>query len=262
MGRKLGGGSLVIKAVFVLAENDFRKSFYMKPWVWLRMENRVFRKIIYFDRKIAPLTWKIFSASVLPSNHFWRHAKREREREREKGLTDAQTERERERSGRQVWDRTGQITILVPSTRRWDRATNPRTDRPTSSTGEITPRTHEPIAVLVPSTWWWDRATNPRTHKLIDPPRPLTRSRHEPMNQSTHPSSSPMNPRTDRGTIRLVILIFFVLIFVSCVVYMLQLSVIIFVWILRKCEKHDKNGFSIAFLAKQPNTRKYFSKYF
>ena len=80
MGRKLGGGSLVIKVVFVLAENDFRKSFYMKPCVWLRMENRVFRKIIYFDRKIAPLTRKIFSASVLPSNHFRRHAKRERER--------------------------------------------------------------------------------------------------------------------------------------------------------------------------------------
>ena len=80
MGRKLGGGSLVIKAVFVLAENDFRKSFYMKLCVWLRMENRVFWKIIYFDRKIAPLTRKIFSASVLPSNHFRKHAKRERER--------------------------------------------------------------------------------------------------------------------------------------------------------------------------------------
>ena len=71
-----------------------------------------------------------------------------------------------------------------------------------------------------------------------------------------------MNPRIDRATIGLVILIFFVLIFVSCVVYMLQLSVIIFVWILRKCEKHDKNGFSRAFSAKQPNTRKYFPKYF
>ena len=59
-----------IKAVFVLAENDFRKSFYMKSCFWLRMENKFFRKIIYFDRKIAPLTQKIFSASVLPSNHF------------------------------------------------------------------------------------------------------------------------------------------------------------------------------------------------
>ena len=71
-----------------------------------------------------------------------------------------------------------------------------------------------------------------------------------------------MNPRTDRATIGLVILIFFVLIFVSCVVYMLQLSVMIFVWILRKYEKHDKNEFSRTFSAKQPNIRKYFPKYF
>ena len=102
----------------------------------------------------------------------------------------------------------------------------------------------------------------PWTHELIDLPRPPARSRHEPTNRSTHPSSSSMNPRIDRATIGLVILIFFVLIFVSCVVYMLQLFVIIFVWILRKCEKHDKNGFSRAFSAKQQNTRKYFPKYF
>ena len=54
----------------------------------------------------------------------------------------------------------------------------------------------------------------------------------------------------------------FVLIFVSCVVYRFWFSVIIFVWILRKCEKHDKNGFSRAFSATQPNTRKYFPKHF
>ena len=113
-------------------------------------------------------------------------------------------------------------------------------------------------------------------------PHPLhatVRSRHEPMNWSTHlvhRRDRAMNPQTDRPiphphwrtheliAPRLVLWFwfFFVLIFVSCVVYMLQLSVIIFVWILRKCEKHDKNGFSRAFSAKQPNTRKYFPKYF
>ena len=205
--------------MFVLAENDFRKSFYMKPCVWLRMENRVFRKIIYFDRKIAPLTQKIFSAFVLPSNYFWRCAKRETERE--KGLTDAQTEREREREIALVRSlsssppRDGEIaswthepiTVLVPSMRRWDHATNPRTDRPTSSTSEIAPRTHESI------------------------------------NPSLILTDEPIAPR-------LVLwfwIFFFVLIFV-----------IVFVWILRKCEKHDKNGFSRAFLATQPNTWKYF----
>ena len=141
MGRKLGGGSLVIKAVFVLAENDFRKSFYMKLCVWLRMENRVFRKIIYFDRKIAPLTRKIFSASVLPSNHFRRHAKRERERERKDSQTHKQREKERDRA----------IKFEIALVR------SPSSSPPHD--GEIAPRTHE----------------------LIDPPRSLARSHHEPI---------------------------------------------------------------------------------
>ena len=55
---------------------------------------------------------------------------------------------------------------------------------------------------------------------------------------------------------------FFVLIFVSLIVYISWFSVIIFVWILRKCEKYDKNGFFRAFSETQPNTRKYFPKYF
>ena len=133
----------------------------MKPCVWLRMENRVFPKIIYFDRKIAPLTRKIFSASVLPSNHFRRRAKRERERER----THRRANKEREREI---------ASVRLPSS-------SPPRD------GEIAPWTHE----------------------LIDPPRPPARSRHEPTNRSTHPSSSLTNPRTDRTTIGLVILIFF-----------------------------------------------------
>ena len=141
-------------------------------------ENRIFQKIIYFDCKIAHLTRKIFSASVLPSNHFRRHAKRERERE--KGLTDAQTERERER------ERDCAVEFEIKPVR------SPSSSPPRD--GEIAPRTHEPI----------------------DPPPPPARSCHKPMNQSTHPSSSPTNPRTDHATIGPVILIFFVLIFVSC----------------------------------------------
>ena len=135
----------------------------MKPCVWLRMENRVFRKIIYFDRKIAYLTRKIFSASVLPSNHFRRHAKRERERERthRHANRERERERERERSCRRVRDCADQIAVLIPSTRRWDRAMNPWTDRPTSSTGEIAPWTHEPID---PSLILIDEPTNRSRH--------------------------------------------------------------------------------------------------
>ena len=72
-----------VKAAFVLASNDFRKSFYTFPCVRLRMENRVFQKIIYFDRKIRPLTQKMNATFVSPSNHFRAHKCRERERESE-----------------------------------------------------------------------------------------------------------------------------------------------------------------------------------
>ena len=124
-------------------------------------------------------------------------------------------------------------------------ATNPPSDRPTSSTNKIAPRTLKLIDP--PSEWPTPRSTH---HLQIGPPHPPASRTHEPI--SLCPSL----------TIGLVILIFFVLIFVSCVVYIFWFSVIIFVWILRKCEKHDKNGFSRAFSTTQPNTRKYFPKHF
>ena len=170
-----------------------------------------------------------------------RERKREREREREEitSLTPLSHGTLHPLSHALLFDRTSKHQRVSPQHRR-DRTTNPPTDRPTSSTSEIAPWTHEPIN---PSSEW----PTPRlTHHLqIDPPRPNTSSTHEPI--SLYPSL----------TIGLVILIF-----VSCVVYIFIFSVIIFVWILRKCEKHDKNGFSIAFSATQPNTRIYFPKHF
>ena len=50
--------------------------------------------------------------------------------------------------------------------------------------------------------------------------------------------------------------------FVSFCVYILRFSRIIFVWILGKCEKPNKNVFSKAFSRIQSNTKKYFSKEF
>ena len=145
--------------MFVLAENDFRKSFYMKPCVWLHMENRVFQKIIYFDCKIAPLTRKIFSASVLPSNHFQRHAKRERthrraNREREIVPSSSRSHRSdcrphpfhatvRSRHEPMNWS-----TYLV---HRRDRAMNPRTDRPIPHPHRWTHESIAPRLVL----WFW-----------------------------------------------------------------------------------------------------------
>ena len=49
-----------------------------------------------------------------------------------------------------LFDRTSKHRRVAPQ-HRWDRATNPPTDRPTSSTGEIAPQTHEPIDP--PSEW-------------------------------------------------------------------------------------------------------------
>ena len=60
---------------------------------------------------------------------------------------------------------------------------------------------------------------------------------------------------------QLVLWWFFYLFLFLCV-YIFWFSVIIFFWILGKCEKHDKNVFSRAFWGIQPNTIKYFLKYF
>ena len=132
----------------------------MKPCVWLRMENRVFRKIIYFDHKIAPLTWKIFSAYVLPSNHFRRRAKRERERER----THKHTNKEKER----------EIAPLSSRLRWLDRRPHPL---------HATMRSrHEPTNQSTHLIHRRDRATNPQTDHRPRPLHATVRSRHEPTN--------------------------------------------------------------------------------
>ena len=92
--------NLEIKAVFVLASNHFRKSFSINAGVLLRMENGFSGKEFQLTVKLRPLTWKIFSAKILPSNHFLRLAKRERERERTH--TRKQRERERDREPKKV----------------------------------------------------------------------------------------------------------------------------------------------------------------
>ena len=91
--------NLEIKAVFVLASNHFRKSFSINAGVLLRMENEFSGKEFQLTVKLRPLTWKIFSAKILPSNHFLRRAKRERERER----THTRKQREREIANPKKW---------------------------------------------------------------------------------------------------------------------------------------------------------------
>ena len=57
---------------------------------------------------------------------------------------------------------------------------------------------------------------------------------------------------------RLIILFCFLFLWI----YILEFSIIIFVWKLGKCEKLVENMFSRAFLRTQPNTWKKFSKHF
>ena len=167
------------------------KTFSENPFTWNRVFDCAWK--IDFSGKSFTLTWKIFSTSVLPSSHFQRRAKRERERERTHRCANRERERERERDCAVEFEikpvrspsssppRDGEIaprthelidsprpparsrhepTNRSPSSsppRDGEIATNPRTDRPTSSTGEIATQTHEPID---PSLILTDEPTN------------------------------------------------------------------------------------------------------
>ena len=99
--------------MFVLALNHFQKCFFVNAGVWLCMENGFSEKEFQLTVKLRPLTWKIFSAKILPSNNFRRHAKRERERKDSHAQT--QRERERERSRTQkTQDRRTTGDIIKP----------------------------------------------------------------------------------------------------------------------------------------------------
>ena len=105
----------------------------------------------------------------------------------------------------------------------------------------------------------------PTTSPLHSTPKP-TRSDHRRLHPLWFSLSRSLFPSISRSFFPLSLSLWindvFVLIFVSCVVYIFWFCEIIFIWILRKCEKQYKNGLSRAFSAKQPNTRKYFPKYF
>ena len=153
------------------------------------MENKIFSKTVSVD-----CVFYGFDPEI--GLHFYFHfkpfpdssdAQRERERERER-----EKERERKRKKKETSSLNPPDPPITPIHPHWskrqrvapqhwqDCATNPPTDRPTSFTGEISPRTHPPI----------------------NPPRPPARSRHEPTNWSTHPVSDPLldRPVTFRST--------------------------------------------------------------
>ena len=150
----------------------FRKCFSVNVGVWLCMENGFSGKEFQLTPILRPLTWKIFSAKILPSNHFRRRAKRERERERTHTCKHREREREREianpknprsshhRRDRQTRDRRTQKTQDCQT---WDRRTaNPRIASrtapiaPTSHTAN--PQTTSHTSVIAPQfdrIWWF-----------------------------------------------------------------------------------------------------------
>ena len=135
--------------MFVLASNQFWKCFSVNADVWLRMENRFSRKEFQLTVKLRPLTRKIFSTNILPSNHFWRRTKRERERERTH--TCKHRERERERERERSWTQKTQDRWTQKIRDR--RTANPRT---TSHTTPIAPVSRTvPITPQFDQIWWF-----------------------------------------------------------------------------------------------------------
>ena len=109
------------------------------------MENGFSGKEFQLTVKLRPLTRKIFSAKILPSNHFLSRAKRERERER----THMRKQRERER-----YREPRKVEIVAPLTR----SSNPQI------ASRMNPRTHE-------QQTHDPRTANRRTHNWTANPR-------------------------------------------------------------------------------------------
>ena len=78
-----------------MASNHFKKSFFVKPCVWLHMENRIFRKCISFNRKNKGFDLEIilrFYFHFKPFSDLGTERERERERERETPQTELQSD--------------------------------------------------------------------------------------------------------------------------------------------------------------------------
>ena len=200
------------------------------------------------------------------------HAQK-RERARERKSSDAQ--RERKKRNREPRNRLRLRRTHLIALRRIEKTHSSNPFNHTQKTHSIKPR--KPI-----------RQTQ-KTHSIA--PSQTLIALIAPSARSSHPSTDP--PKTDhsRRTPKPIVLVlfllgienlgfvsfgfwwtwvlinltgfdeFFLLGFVSFVFIYWEM-ILIFVWKMRKCEKHDKNGFSRAFSRIQPNTRKYFPKYF
>ena len=128
------------------------------------------KNVFSIDCKIKATGCKIFSIVIFTSNHFQKRTKRERGRERR---THRRANRERERSRHRTHDRTGQIAVLIPSTRQWVLSVHPSTTEIAHQhpcTGKIYPHPRAPI----PPPWASIHMTHPCPISLfLDLPLPF-----------------------------------------------------------------------------------------
>ena len=148
---------IVIKAVFVLGENHFRKSFSPKPACLAITENDIFWKMTSSWPIFSPLTRKWFSPLIFTSKHF----RKERERERERESPDQRESERRESPDRRapIVDRAARRTIAP---RRWAARSSGR-----SHCSSIDERRYRPSGAIV------DRATRRMIAPISPSPRDL-----------------------------------------------------------------------------------------
>ena len=222
--------------MFVLASNHFWKCFSVNVGVWLRMENKFFRK--YFQLTVC---FNGFDPEISFSQNFHlkqfpdSRAKRERERERE-----------RERGRRESPDHA---TNPKPRSRlRIRRSTNPRTD--------LWPRAFDP-PIYEPMNWSLTQSLRPTSLRLHRWPRAFAPRTHEPISLYVILIFCVIliDPRTDLRFC--VILIFYFLSLISdFVVVVVVVWVVVFWWF--SCWVMVENSI----FRMLPNTWKYFLEQF
>ena len=192
-------------------------------------------KTISLTVKFSPQTRKINYTHDLPSNSVLQteNLERERERERERSITESH----------HLWPPKPEFFSLFPSV--FHLSSSSIYNLPSTLTIATTSRLNHWSFCPKPQVW----------HHFSQSCHYCYPSLSLKLSLSTSLTTSVLSKEGQ-------FFFFLVLIFVSFCVYILRFFIIIFVWILGKCEKPDKSVFSIAFSRIQPNIIKYFPKHF
>ena len=201
-------------------------------WVFVCAWKINFPEVIFnWPCVLVGLTRKFVSVQIFTSNHFQAHAQREREREREPrsllrpSSSSTTTDWAPVRRTTLHWFRRSHQIALVSSHR-------------------ATPASIKQGSTPMPLDLASATRSHLRLHRAISP-----------LDRTQSPLSLP-SPLNLTGFDEFFSWVLFLLCF--CI----EEWYYIFVWQLRKCEQQVENVFSMVFSRTQPNTKKYFSKYF